>query len=133
MHNIRDGPFDIRGAGIFLKKIVCFPLDAKKNVLKEVENKKFVLHSVNIFEALFSRSYLMFANITEFNMYFFIQCVAFVFLMLMCFFKKIKNLLQFAFEKNNLLCKNREKITCREEKSQPPLDIKWSIPYLHLH
>ena len=40
---------------------------------------------------------------------------------LMCyFFKRIKNLLQFTFEKNNLLCKKREKITCREEKSQPP-------------
>ena len=28
----RDGPFDIQGggAGIFLKKIVCFPLEAKK-------------------------------------------------------------------------------------------------------
>ena len=25
-------------------------------------------------------------------------------------------------------CAKREKITCREEKSQPPLDIKWSIP-----
>ena len=36
------------------------------------------------------------------------------------FFKKIKNLLQFTFEKNNLLCKKREKITCREENSQPP-------------
>ena len=44
-------------------------------------------------------------------------------------FKKIKNLLQFTFEKNNLFCKKREKITCREEKSQPPLDIKWSVPY----
>ena len=39
----------------------------------------------------------------------------------MCyFFKKLKNLLQFTFEKNNLLCKKREKITCHEEKSQPP-------------
>ena len=36
------------------------------------------------------------------------------------FFQKIKNLLQFTFEKNNLLCKKREKITCHEEKSQPP-------------
>ena len=51
----------------------------------------------------------------------------------MCyFFKKIKNLLQFTSEKNNLLCKKREKITCHEEKSQPPLDIKWSVPYLVL-
>ena len=38
------------------------------------------------------------------------------------------------FEKNNLLCKKREKIdlTFREEKYQPtplPLDIKWSVPY----
>ena len=51
----------------------------------------------------------------------------------MCFFKKIKNLLQFTFEKNNLLCKKREKITCCEEKSQPQPDIKWSIPkYEHI-
>ena len=27
--------------------------------------------------------------------------------------------MQFTFEKNNLFCKNREKITCRREKSQP--------------
>ena len=29
---LRDGPFDIQGggAGIFLKKIVCFPTGAKK-------------------------------------------------------------------------------------------------------
>ena len=45
------------------------------------------------------------------------------------FWKKIKNVLQFAFEKNNLLCKKREKITCHKEKSQPPLDIRWSVPY----
>ena len=24
----------------------------------------------------------------------------------------------------------REKITCHEDKSQPPLDIKWSVPNL---
>ena len=36
------------------------------------------------------------------------------------FSKKIKILLQFTFEKTNLLCKKREKITRREEKSQPP-------------
>ena len=35
------------------------------------------------------------------------------------FQKKLKNLLQFTFEKNNL-CKERKKITCHEEKSQPP-------------
>ena len=35
-------------------------------------------------------------------------------------FSKNKNLLQFTFEKNNLLCKKREKITCPLEKSQPP-------------
>ena len=46
----------------------------------------------------------------------------------MLFFEKIKNLLQFIFEKNNLLCKNRKKITCREEKSQPP-----SIPVPNQH
>ena len=38
---------------------------------------------------------------------------------IMLFFPK-KNLLQFTFEKNNLLCKKREKITCCEKKSQPP-------------
>ena len=32
LSDIRDGPFDIRGGGLgfFLKKIVCFPTDAKK-------------------------------------------------------------------------------------------------------
>ena len=59
---LRDGPFDIQGgAGIFLKKIVRFPLGAKKLKI-EVENKKFVLHSVNIFEALFSRSHITFCK-----------------------------------------------------------------------
>ena len=38
----------------------------------------------------------------------------------MSYFFEKKNLLQFAFETNNLLCKKREKITCHEEKSQPP-------------
>ena len=42
------------GAGIFLKKIVCFPKGAKKNVFNEVKNKKFVLHSVNFFAKPFS-------------------------------------------------------------------------------
>ena len=42
------------GAGIFLKKIVCFRKGTKKiNVFNEVKNKKFVLHSVNFFKALF--------------------------------------------------------------------------------
>ena len=55
---IRDGPFDIqRGSGIFLKKIVCFPTGVKNNVFNEVKNKKFVLHSVNLFEALSPGSY----------------------------------------------------------------------------
>ena len=36
------------------------------------------------------------------------------------FLKKNKNLLQFTFEKNNLLCKKREKITCHGEKSHSP-------------
>ena len=40
----------------------------KINVFKEVKNKKFVLHSVNFFEALFSRSYKG-LQITKFNMY----------------------------------------------------------------
>ena len=37
-------------------------------------------------------------------------CFHLDFFILMCYFKKkIKNLLQFTFEKNNLLCKKREK------------------------
>ena len=36
------------------------------------------------------------------------------------FFKKIKNCCSLPLKKNNLLCKNRKKITCHEEKSQPP-------------
>ena len=39
----------------------------------------------------------------------------------MCyFFQKIKNLLQFTFEKITCCAKREKKITCREEKSQPP-------------
>ena len=56
---LRNGPFDIqgRGAGIFLKKIVCFPTGAKKiNVFNEVKNKKFSSFSV-FFEAFFHGSY----------------------------------------------------------------------------
>ena len=37
------------------------------------------------------------------------------------FFEKIKNLLQFTFEKITYCAKREKKITCREEKSQPPL------------
>ena len=36
------------------------------------------------------------------------------------FFQKIKNLLQFTFEKKNCCAKREKKITCREEKSQVP-------------
>ena len=43
------------------------------------------------------------------------------------FFQKIEILLQFTLEKNNLLCKKREKITCHE-KNPSPLNIKWSVP-----
>ena len=47
-----------RGAGIFLEKIVCFPTGVKKfNVFNKVKSKKFVLHSVNFFKALFPGSY----------------------------------------------------------------------------
>ena len=48
----------------------------------------------------------------------------------MCYFifkKNKKNWLQFTFEKNNLLGKKEKKITCHMEKSQHPLDIKWSV------
>ena len=39
----------------------------------------------------------------------------------MCyFFKKIKNLLQFTFEKNNLLCKKREKNNLSRGKIPAP-------------
>ena len=41
----------------------------------------------------------------------------------------MKNLLQFTFEKNNLLYKKEKNLTCRKKKSQsPPPDIKWSVP-----
>ena len=45
-----------------------------------------------------------------------------------------KNLLQVTFQRSNILCKKKEKITRTEEKSQapPPPDIKWSVPYLDL-
>ena len=39
---------------------------------------------------------------------------------ILLFSQKIKNLLQFTFEKNNLLCKKGEKITCHEEKYPTP-------------
>ena len=41
-HIFRDGPFDIQGGWDFLKNIVCFPTEAKKNqiVFNEVKNKK---------------------------------------------------------------------------------------------
>ena len=40
----------------------------------------------------------------------------------MCYFvTKIKNLLQFTFEKITCCAKSEKKITCRQEKSQPPL------------
>ena len=60
-------------------------------------------------------------------------CFCLHFLILMCYvFQKIKNLLQFTFEKITFCAKREKKITCREEKSQPPLDIKWSVPYIPL-
>ena len=48
-------------------------------------------------------------------------CFRLYFSDLLCnFFKKIKNLLQFTFEKITCYEKREKKITCREEKSQPP-------------
>ena len=53
----------------------------------------------------------------------------------MCyFFKKIKNLLQFAFEKINCCAKReRKKLVAMKNHSPPhplppPRDIKWSVP-----
>ena len=71
VESVRDGPFDINGAGIFLKKIVCFPIGVKiiKNVFNKVKNKKFVLHSVIFFQSPFPWELLRFANSTEFKMY----------------------------------------------------------------
>ena len=57
------------------------------------------------------------------------------FLILMCYLKKNKNLLQFTFEKNREV-KREKKISCHEKKSQPPPppppppNIKWSVPYV---
>ena len=47
------------------------------------------------------------------------------------FFENIKKLVAVYFLKKITCCTKREKkITCHEEKSQPPpLDIKWSVPY----
>ena len=43
-------------------------------------------------------------------------------------------MLQFTFEKNSLLCKKREKITCGEEKSQPPPPwISNGLSLIHSH
>ena len=44
---------------IFLKKKCLFPYKSEKksNVINEVKNKKFVLHSMNFSEALFPGSY----------------------------------------------------------------------------
>ena len=39
---VRDGPFDIQGgggAGIFLKRIVCFPTGEKKNKMSSTKLK----------------------------------------------------------------------------------------------
>ena len=58
---LRDGPFNIQGGeGVWdiLKKIVGFPTGAKKNKMSSMKlKKKFVLHSMNFFEALFPGSY----------------------------------------------------------------------------
>ena len=46
----------------------------------------------------------------------------------MCyFFKKIKKLVAVYFEKNNLLCKKREKNNLSGGKIPAPLNIKWSL------
>ena len=47
-------------------------------------------------------------------------CFRLHFLILMCYLKKIKNLLQFTFEKIPCCAKREKKITCSKEKSQPP-------------
>ena len=48
--------------------------------------------------------------------------------------QKIKILLQFTFEKNNLLYKKREKNNLSRGKvPAPPLDIKWSVPKMPTH
>ena len=57
-------------------------------------------------------------------------CFCLHFSALMCY--SFKNLLQFTFEKNNLMCKKREKNNLSQGKipAPPPLDIKWSVPYV---
>ena len=49
------------------------------------------------------------------------------------FFPKNKNLLQFAFEKNNLLCKKREKNNLMREKilPAPPAGYQMVRPYTY--
>ena len=42
--------------------------------------------------------------------------------------------MQFTFEKNNLLCKKKEKHNLSQGKIPPaPPDIKWSVPYQVIH
>ena len=55
---LRTDHLIFRGGGWeFFEKIVCFPTGAKKlNVFNEVKSKKFVLHSLHLFEAIFPRS-----------------------------------------------------------------------------
>ena len=64
---LRNGPFDIQGAGICFKKMVCYLQERKKQVFNKVKNKKFVLHSM-IFLNFISLEAIKIAYNTEINM-----------------------------------------------------------------
>ena len=54
LHQIRDGPFIIQGgAGIFLKKIVCFPTGEKKIM----SSTKLKIKSLFFIQSLFSKPF----------------------------------------------------------------------------
>ena len=56
---IKDGPFDIQEGGWNLfEKNSLFPYKSEKNKMSsKVKDKKFVLHSMNLFKAHFPGSY----------------------------------------------------------------------------
>ena len=64
------------------------------------------------------------------------MCFVYIFLILLYYFFKIKNLLQFTFEKITCCAKREKKNNLLREKipaaPPPPLDVKWSVPYVTL-
>ena len=50
---VRDGPFDIQGAGSFLEKLVCFPTVKKIECLQRVKNKNIFTSFSEFFQSPF--------------------------------------------------------------------------------